>query len=227
MSIATLKRKTQAQYNNISVGQKSFSLNGTLRSQGYVGQTSLSRSFPRTLMNGPTPRGHGGCCGMYPQSNIVLSAVTSLNDPTVVKNSVITTHGMIDEKLHCISNINEKFFITCGPSTECYTTVKSDNNQHLNDQGDFIKNKAKKTIQKTELLCNIHKNLDLCETKSCANKDPFFYKGKAYTTHTKPKSEYMPISQGEYLITKNNNCTSKDKSNISNIKRSPFGCGGI
>jgi hypothetical protein len=59
MSIATLKRKTQAQYNN-SVGVANFSLNGTLRSQGYVGQTSLSRSLPRTPMNGAFPRGYGG-----------------------------------------------------------------------------------------------------------------------------------------------------------------------
>jgi len=53
MSIATLKRKTQTQYNNMSVGSKTgFSLNGTHRSQGYIGQTSLSRSLPKTLMKG-------------------------------------------------------------------------------------------------------------------------------------------------------------------------------
>jgi hypothetical protein len=43
MSIATLKKKTQSQYNNVSVGQKQFSLNGTRRSQGWVGQTALAR----------------------------------------------------------------------------------------------------------------------------------------------------------------------------------------
>ena len=61
MSIATLKRKSQTKYNNMSVGQPFFSLNGTHRNQGYVGQTSLSRSLPRTLMRGNVVRGHGGC----------------------------------------------------------------------------------------------------------------------------------------------------------------------
>jgi len=99
MSIATLKRKTQVQYNNMSVGQQGFSLNGTRRSQGYVGQTSLSRSLPRTPMNGPDARGYGG---NYNMGIIVQSAVTSLNDPTVVKQSVISTLGMLDERLQCM-----------------------------------------------------------------------------------------------------------------------------
>ena len=66
MSIVALKKKTAAKYNNMSVNTKEgFSLNGTRRLQGYVGQTSLSRSLPRTLMRGTTIRGHGGCCGTY------------------------------------------------------------------------------------------------------------------------------------------------------------------
>ena len=42
MSLATLKRKTAAKYNNMSVGHANFSLNGTLRNQGYVGRTLIS-----------------------------------------------------------------------------------------------------------------------------------------------------------------------------------------
>ena len=42
MSLATLKRKTAAKYNNMSVGHANFSLNGTHRSQGYVGQNLTS-----------------------------------------------------------------------------------------------------------------------------------------------------------------------------------------
>jgi len=225
MSIATLKRKTQAQYNNISVGQKAFSLNGTLRSQGYVGQTSLSRSLPRTLMNGPTPRGHGGCCGKYPMLRIVQSAVNSLNDPKVVKTSVINTTGMIEEKLRCITNVNEKYFITCGPKTKCYNTVKPDNNQHLNHQSDYVTSKSKKTIQQTNLSCNTHVN----SCKPCKSTNPFFYRSPLYATHTKPISDYVPISQGEHLINKINNCTSNDiisiPNNTTNNLRTPFGCG--
>ena len=105
MSIATLKKKTQDQYNNMSVGSKhGFSLNGTHRSQGYVGQTMLSRSLPRTLMKGNVPKGHGGCCGTFPIQPIIQSAVTSLNNPNIVKPSVINTFGMINTRyrwFHC------------------------------------------------------------------------------------------------------------------------------
>lgn len=44
MSLATLKKKAAAKYNNSSVGHANFSLNGTRRSQGYVGQNLRSES---------------------------------------------------------------------------------------------------------------------------------------------------------------------------------------
>jgi len=59
MSLVTLKRKTAAKYKNMSVGHANFSLNGTLRNQGYVG---------RNLISEP--------CMMC------------VNDPNVIKNSV-------------------------------------------------------------------------------------------------------------------------------------------
>ena len=90
MSIATLKRKTQQTFRVVSTGRHQFSLNGTHRSQGYVGQTSLSRSLPSTSMRGTVARGYGGCCGAYREAPIVASAVLSLNDATVVKASVGT-----------------------------------------------------------------------------------------------------------------------------------------
>jgi len=98
MSVVTLKRKTETQYNNMSVGQKHFSLNGGFRNQGYVGQTMLSRSLPRTPMKGNVPKGHGGCCGTYPNKGIVQSAVKSLNDSTVMKMSSMNTMEMINMK---------------------------------------------------------------------------------------------------------------------------------
>jgi hypothetical protein len=215
MSIATLKRKTQAQYNNNSVNVKNFSINGTLRSQGYVGQTSLSRSLSRTLMNGPTPRGYGGCCGNYPMHSIVQSAVTSLNDPNIIKSSVINTNGMIDEKINCITNIDKKYFISCGPTNNTYNSVKPDNNQHLNYQGAYITNLAKQTIQQNNLPCNTHVNNP--ESKSCSSNISFV-RGKSYINHTKPVSNYVPISQGEYLIILDNSCNLVNKVNITNTQ---------
>jgi hypothetical protein len=88
MSIATLKKKTQTKYNNMSVGMHHFSLNGTLRNQGYVGQTSLSRSLPRTK----TP----GCTQFV---------AVSLNDPDIIKPSVTGTLGMLEKKYMCCHQI--------------------------------------------------------------------------------------------------------------------------
>ena len=78
MSIVTLKRKTQTQYNNMSVGSPNgFSLNGGYRNQGYVGQNIISRSLPKTPMKGDTMRGHGGHYGSYVIKPPIQSAVLS------------------------------------------------------------------------------------------------------------------------------------------------------
>ena len=98
MSIIILKNKTQSKYNNMSAGQAQFSINGTHRSQGYVGQTSLSRSLPKTIMKGDVAIGHGGCCGKFNKTPIIQSAVISLENPNVVKPSVLGTSGMLSKK---------------------------------------------------------------------------------------------------------------------------------
>jgi len=147
MSVATLKRKTQTQYNNMSVGsKKGFSLNGALRSQGYVGQTMLSRSLPRTLMNGITPRGHGGCCGKYPITPIIQSAVTSLNDPTVIKPSVLSSYGRIE-------NYEYKYGIL---RPKPFSSFKPDVNQNTNDCSTYIYYKRRLNIDNiTKLTAKI------------------------------------------------------------------------
>lgn len=71
MSLATLKKKTAHKYNNNSVNQPQFALNGTHRNQGFVGQTSLSRT--NTI---------GG----------------SLENSLVVKASVLSSNGMMAKR---------------------------------------------------------------------------------------------------------------------------------
>lgn len=205
MSIATLKKKTQTQYNNMSVGNKhGFSLNGTHRSQGYVGQTMLSRSLPRTLM-----KGHGGCCGNYYMAPVVLSAVTSLNDPNIIKPSVLGTDGMISTKYRWINR----------PQT--YTTVKPDNNSHLNDQQDYITRLRKKTIAESN-NCLINKNIIV--NKKCPNIDGYFKHDVC--NYTKDEGEFVAISEGEHLINIHNICTQNDIISVPTHQRNtPFACG--
>lgn len=194
MSIVTLKRKTQAQYNNMSVNsQDGFSLNGTRRSQGYVGQTSLSRSLPRTLMRDGVARGNGGCCGQFINFPIITSAVTSLNDPLVVKESSINTHGLMSENYQYLLN---------------HQTVKPDNNQNNNRQTQYVKNLANKTVQCSDALQATGKDLNKDGCKKCYNYNPYFRKN--VRTYTKPASTYVPISQGEYLLKLEDKCQKLD-----------------
>ena len=100
MSIVALKRKTDAKYKNVSANEiNGFSLNGTKRLQGYIGQTSLSRHTSFTPMKGTVAKGHGGCCGKYDYGRTVKSAtMINVEDNKIVKGSVLNTSGMLAER---------------------------------------------------------------------------------------------------------------------------------
>ena len=214
MSLVTLKRKTQTKYNNMSVGSPTgFSLNGTLRNQGYVGQTSLSRSLPRTLMKGDTIKGHGGCCGKYEEKPVVQSGVTSLNDATIVKPSVLNNEGMI--------NTHYRWMRRGQP----FATVKPDNTNNLNTQDDYITRLKKQTIKEAD-ACNttIQDGLIVkeCPPTTCSNYNSYFRK-KIYN-FTKPDSSYKPISSGDYITKLHDGCTVNDDLPVSNTSKTPFAC---
>ena len=216
MSIVALKRKTQAKYNNMSVGQPNFSLNGTHRNQGFIGQTSLSRSLPRTLMNGATPRGHGGCCGKYHIGNIIQSAVTSTEDPTIIKKSVLDTNALLIERHHS-TRVDSKSL----------STVKPDATQNLNNQGSYINHISTK-MTSCALLNNENK-APLQMNNSCikglngvihAPTGYNSYTKKSYCQHFKPtvKSTNLPLSQHmseeSYILNKKKQCIDNDKFTI-------------
>jgi hypothetical protein len=134
MSIVALKRKAAATiHSSLANGQKSFSLNGTHRNQGYVGQTSLSRSLPRTLMRGIGYRGSGGCCGKFPIGPRITSSIFSTEDPSVVKSSVVNTEGLIHTKY--------KYIWRAFPYSSFKTHSKYQGTQEL-----YIENLKRKTI---------------------------------------------------------------------------------
>ena len=211
MSIATLKRKTQTQYNNMSVGSKQgFSLNGTHRSQGYVGQTSLSRSLPRTLMRGNTIRGHGGCCGKYEVKPIVQSGVQTLENSTVIKPSVVNTKGMIDTQYRWIRRPYP------------YAVIKPDATSNLNTQDDYIIRLKKSTIKDADAC---HQTAP-CDAKTCFNYNPYYR--KTIYNYTKPESDYLPISSGDYIMKLHDKCSALDVVTVQNTNQStPFACGVV
>jgi|Laugrespbdmm15dd_1035085.scaffolds.fasta_scaffold00198_7 hypothetical protein len=216
MSIATLKKKTAAKYNNMSVNVPQFSINGGHRSQGWVGQTTLSRSLPKTPMVGDTPRGSGGCCGTYNIATIVQSAVTSTNNPEVIKPSVLSNDGMLATKYRWIGR----------PAP--YTSVKPGAGNNLNDQSDYITRKAKESINATTNNCPpIPK--DPCN-ESCSN---IIFKGRRDTPHgvitNSITKKVGPKSGGEYISELSDECVNNDvqfqeKNNTGN-GGTPFACG--
>ena len=222
MSIATLKKKTASRYNNLSVGKVQFSLNGSHRSQGFVGQTMLSRSLPRTLMTGNTVRGHGGQHGQYVRGAIVregtgLGAASKLNNPNVVKSSVLDTNGMLKSKYRWIRR----------PAP--YTSVKPDSTLNVNTQGQYID-----TIQRVVLSSMKYDNPIIGKAKNC---DCNGIMRPSYTDHdwmsrkrviTKPD---VVTTQGDYVTQLDMACATIDscaalRSLMTKKNQStPFACG--
>ena len=207
MSIATLKRKTQTKYNNMSVGQPQFSLNGTHRSQGYVGQTMLSRHLPTSLMKGNVIRGHGGCCGTYPIKPIVQSGVNYQEDSRVVKSSVIHTAGMIETKYYCVGDC-VKGVNTCHECLKRMNHVKPDSNNNNNTQHDYITSLAKDAVNKTTLCNKLEKDVQLY--KASCNKSLGLKRSTICTITKSDQESKIPMSAGQYTIYLNNGCVVND-----------------
>jgi hypothetical protein len=215
MSIVVLKRKTLAQYHNNSHSPDGFSLNGTHRSQGYIGQTSLSRSLPRTLMKGNTPKGHGGCCGKYYQGTIIQSGVTSLENPAVVKKSTMNTRGLIDTKYRWIRR------------PKPFAEVKLIANSHSQSEYIyFIKHKTLKETRPDGSPCSIPDKNPVYKECKALTKDQIGETCPKSRNITKPDSATGAITGDEYIYQLRKKCAvPEDFKAIAYIRRAPFTCG--
>jgi hypothetical protein len=184
MSIATLKKKSQVLYNNLSVGSKNggFSLNGGHRSAGYIGQSTQSRHLTRTLMKGNVVRGNGGCCGTYIVTNVKPSELACLNDPNAIKPTAMNTEGMLHTKY--------KWFW----SGRQY--VKPDTNQNT-VQSDYISSLGKKTISCSDNSYKVPtENISNCDSlPALARRRHIPHRPVCFTT----KRDYTAITQGQYI----------------------------
>jgi hypothetical protein len=215
MSIVTLKNKTATKYNNMSVSQPLFSLNGTRRSQGYVGQTSLSRSLPRTLIKNGGYKNYGGCCGQFPIGQIILSSITTTEDNTVVKSSTLNTKGLLHVNSHA-----------CLWRPAPYTNVKMDSNRNLKSQSSYVKIVHQNTIQEADACRSKNKyTSDTCiSTTNCAITRPRYTPFKNAENWTKPASDFIAISQGEYLLKLDKQCGVDDASEYAKNTNTCISC---
>lgn len=209
MSIATLKKKTQTKYNNMSVGVKQFSLNGTYRNQGYVGQTMLSRSLPRTLAKGNTVKGYGGTNGHFIQHPSILSAVTSTEDSTIVKKSTLSYNGMIATQYRWVRR------------PQPYITIKPDTNQNVNSQQDYINYIQNKTISDCNNTKLCGKNDKIC-SNVCSSDVPLSIKRTSIFNYTKPNHTYVARTQSEHLLNLTKKCVERDYKHPSANQKAPL-----
>lgn len=213
MSLVVLKRKTSTLYKNMSTGQRQFSINGTQRNLGYIGQSLTSRRFIYTPMKGNFERGHGGCCGTYSVVNIRPSNMLCLNDNSVVKSSSINTKGLIQTKYQWVRRPY--------PYSSTKPVYSVGNSASL-----YIERKSRKRLQE-EVECG-DENAVSTEIPCDRRKYEGLVCGRlAEKTITKPASFYTSISQGEYLRKLNKACAGLDDYKLViryNIGKTPFGC---
>ena len=201
MPIATLKTKTQHKYNNMSVGYNQFSLNGTRRSQGYVGQDNMARSFPLTPMRGNVAKGYGGCCGEYHIQNVTYgSGIHSLNDPKVVKSSVLSTDGMMMTKYRWIRR------------PQPFSTT------------DDVSNTPMDKNRNCALSTPITVPTD-CPKKCPSSTVSYFTTEYLHREPSKPICKSFPvIDQHDYLTNKTLLCIASSSVNQKQLHGTPMGC---
>jgi hypothetical protein len=210
MSIATLKRKTQAKYNNSSVGQQGFSLNGTRRSAGYVGQDMLGRSLIRSLSKNGALRGHGGCCGKYPINQVKTSPeMACLNNSAIIKSSSMNTNGLIMSKYRWIRR------------PQPYSSTKPNSYLNMNSQSSYIDNLAKKTIlEDCHVVGSIVPNSCDCSMTNYNN----VINSNKYPNIVKPDEYTGALTGSDHIRALDRKCISNDDFKIpNNTHRTPFG----
>jgi hypothetical protein len=209
MSLATFKKKTQSQYKNNSVGQKNFSINGTTRLQGYVGQDSRSRSLIKTPMVGNVYKGYGGHLGTYKQSVVYPSGIQyQENETDIVKPSVLSNSGSIATHYRWIRR----------PAP--FATVKPDNPLNQS-QGAYVANLSRAVVNSI-----VESPLKTTGGSLSANT-PYIYKytnynKKALCTELTTKT-LGPLCQSDYTFRLSDACTGTTLPRITyNVQREPF-----
>lgn len=221
MSIATLKKKTQAKYNNNSVGFKNFSINGTTRNQGYVGQDSRSRSLIKTPMVGNVPRGSSACCGKYPVNIVYPSGINYEENNSQIKPSVLSNYGSIATHYRWIKR------------PQPFTSVKPDTNLSLNNSsGAYTTNLQRAVLNSINVYdasnnIVIQQNLGTSDQNASVVNNPYIYK---YTNYQKrslcpPITKVLgPLDQSTYIL-KNveSACINSTITNIPyNVQKQPY-----
>ena len=192
MSLATLKRKTKAKYNNVSTNTDGFSINGIHRNQGYVGQSSVGRALSRAIGYEGDLKGHGGCCGKYTNGPVLKSGVVQIEatGKKMVKSSVLSSRGVLSKKLRC-----------------CETTWKSGSAQNMNTQGDYLEYRKQIALQECKEEEIVADDNDVCSSLDAYDSNTGYnpynvvkYNDKVYRVKDSeyPSLNYSPTDTSDW-----------------------------
>jgi hypothetical protein len=206
MSIVALKRKSAA-IKNQSTGRSQFSINGTTRNQGYIGQTLQSRHLIHTPHRGSVAKDYSGCCNDF---DIPPSELTHLEDSTVVKTSVLSYKGMMARRM-------------LGTT---FNVVKPDNSHNGSDQGSYIDRLKRKNLKQIEDYCPEPLDPqpirdDACRLLRTLKGARIFSKPKTVCNIAK---KVGPDTQEEHVAKLDKACLANDVSFIvnTNVQRTPY-----
>lgn len=206
MSIVALKRKSAA-IKNQSTGRSQFSINGTTRSQGYVGQSLQSRHLIHTPHKGSVAKDYSGCCNDF---DIPPSEIINLEDSSVVKTSVLSYKGMIAKRM-------------LGTT---FNVVKPDSTHVGTNQGAYIDRLKRKNLKQIEDFCPEPADPqpirdDACKLLRTLKGARIFSKPKTVCNIAK---KIGPDTHEERVAALNKACLANDVSYIVNVNilRTPY-----
>ena len=207
MSISSLKKKAQTKYFEKVSSDQVFSLTGGLRSQGYVGQTNLSRSVKRTpFTRFGGPQGHGSKYGL---SKIEIhnsgQCINTKNDETVIKKPTINTKGLISTKYKW----NKRGYP--------YSVVQPDSNSSLFESSSVYTHNlaAANTCVLPKDVTNVEVN---CSAGiACSN----FIGGRRVLRTMYSKQFSSSVPQSMYILSKTKRCAETAMGNNSDSAQPP------
>lgn len=231
MSLATLKRKTAAKYNNLSVSKPQFSINGTLRSHGWVGQSVVSRSLPRTTMRSDILRGSDSYLETQETKPSIVSGIQNYNNSSVVKSSTLSSRGMMQTKYRWVkrsyphvsvkpTNANnllshtERVELIKQKNDTCIESINAE--YHVN--GIYVKPQPQRscnleTIDCKKLIGFANNNYNARLTKI----------DRINSTITKPADSLSAKSQSDYISNLKKKCETNNSVNLpSTLNRTPI-----
>ena len=159
--------------------------------------------------------GHGGCCGSYKTTHINMEGTglgtNMLNDPNVLKSSVLDTNGMVMTKYRWIRR----------PAP--YISVKPDNTLNNNSAAEYTDNLKRTTLSNQ---CSITKNVPVTNSNCCPNMKRHYTDFDAMTRENvvvKPPTGGK--SYDEYIQHLIQDCAENDvKYPTRTTQHTPFAC---